>query len=281
LREQETKFGTISRQSDLSQYITDIYTHLYSSDAHALGIVEAQEQCWANVPVRVTNETNAFLTRNFTLKEIHDAIRTLPKGKAPGHDGVPMEFFQECANEVAPMLLKAFTTMLSFGEASAYINKGLITLIPKSGDHSKLNNWRPITLLGSTYKVLAKMVIGRIQAFLPHITRPNQMRFMEGRSILDNTFMAQESLDWAVESNQDLVLLLLDFEKAFDMIEWGFLFTALSKLGFNDIWVSWVRAFYHLTSFDALLSSLLNPFEGPSVLNCGNVELGSAPDFQH
>ncbi len=180
------------------------------------------------------------MTRNFTLKEIHDAIRALPKGKAPGHDGVPMEFFQECADEVAPMLLKAFTTMLSFGEASAYINKGLITLISKSGDHSRFSNWRPITLLGSTYKVLAKMLAGIIQAFFPHIIKPNQRGFVEGRSILDNTFMAQESLDWAIESNQDLVLLLLNFEKAFDRIEWGFFFMALSKFGFNDTWVSWV-----------------------------------------
>jgi hypothetical protein len=127
--------------------------------------------------------------------------------------------------------------MLNIGEASAHINKGLITFIPKSGDHSKLGNWRLITLLGNVYKVLAKTLAGRIQASLPHIIRPNQTGFVEGRSILDNTFMAQESLKWAVESNQDLVLLLLDFKKAFDMIEWGFLFTALSKLGFNDTWV--------------------------------------------
>ncbi len=173
LRELETESGTISGQSDLSQYIRDFYTHLYSTDAHAPSTVEAQEQCWASIPIRVTNETNAHLTRNFTLKEIHDAICALPKSKAPGHDGVPMEFFQECANEVALMLLKAFTAMLNSDEASAYINKGLITLIPKSGDHSRLSNWRPITLLGSTYKVLAKMLAGIIQAFLPHIIRPN------------------------------------------------------------------------------------------------------------
>jgi hypothetical protein len=37
-----------------------------------------------------------------------------------------------------------------------------------------------------------------------------------------------------VESDQELVLLLLDFEKTFDKIEWNFLFTALSKLGFNS-----------------------------------------------
>ncbi len=125
-----------------------------------------------------------------TLKEILKAIHALPKGKAPGHDGIPMEFFQECANEVAPMLLKAFTAMLDTGEASASINKGLITLIPKYGDHSKLDNWRPITLLGNVYKILAKALVGRIQAFLPDIIRPNQTGFVEGKSILDNTFIA-------------------------------------------------------------------------------------------
>jgi hypothetical protein len=141
------------------------------------------------------------------LEEIIKAIHALPKGKAPGHDGIPMEFFQKCANEVAPTLLKAFTVMLDTGGASAFINKGLITLIPKSGDHSKLGNWRPITLLGSAYKILAKALARRIQAFLPDIIRPNQTGFIEGRSILDNTFIAQDSLDWTMENNQDLVLL--------------------------------------------------------------------------
>jgi hypothetical protein len=67
---------------------------------------------------------------------------------------------------------------------------------------------------------------------------------VEGRSILDNVFIAQESLSWAEESNQDLVLLLLDFEKAFDRIEWGFLFGALEKLGFGSTWIRWIRALY-------------------------------------
>jgi hypothetical protein len=47
-----------------------------------------------------------------------------------------------------------------------------------------------------------------------------------------------------VESNQNLVLLLLDFEKAFDTIKWGFLFEALAKLGFCNQWIRWVRALY-------------------------------------
>ncbi len=168
----------------------------------------------------------------------------MPKGKAQGNDGIPMEFFHEYVEEVAPTLAQAFTTMFNSGATSAFINKGLITLIPKTGDRAKLSNWRPITLLGSINKVLAKTLAGRIQSALTHIIRPNQTGFVEGRSILDNVFMAQEGLGWAEESGQDLVLLLLDFEKAFDRIEWGFLFTALSKLGFNDTWVRWVGALY-------------------------------------
>ncbi len=113
--------------------------------------------------MRATTNVNEALTQNLTLEEIHKAIHALPKGKVPGHNGIPIEFFQAYASEVTPTMLKAYTAMLAFGEASNYINRGLITLIPKTGDRSKLRNWRPITLLGSVYKILAKTLAGRLQ----------------------------------------------------------------------------------------------------------------------
>ncbi len=82
---------------------------------------------------------------------------------------------------------------------------------------------------------------------------------MEGKSILYNAFIAQETLEWAEESDQDLVLLLLDFEKAFDKIEWGFLFTALAKLGFNNTWVNWVRSFYHEATSAMKVNGAIGP----------------------
>jgi len=69
-----------------------------------------------------------------------------------------------------------------------------------------------------------------------------------GRNILDNNFLAYESLKWAVKSEHDLVLLLFNFEKTFDRIEWGFLFTALSKLRFSPKWIKWVSSLYWLAS---------------------------------
>jgi len=119
----------------------------------------------------------------------------MPKGKAPRSDGILTEFFQEFIDEISPTLLQAFSAMLRNGETSELINKGLITLIPKSGDHVKLGNWRPITLLGSLYKILAKTLARRLQVFLSNIIRPNQTGFVGGKSILDNTFLAQEAQD--------------------------------------------------------------------------------------
>ncbi len=66
--------------------------------------------------------------------------------------------------------------------------------------------------------------------------RPNQTGFVAGRSILDNVFLVRESMEWAEESNQRLVLSMVDFEKAFDKINWGFLFEVLWILGFCDLW---------------------------------------------
>jgi hypothetical protein len=182
----------------------------------------------------------------------------MPKDKAPGCDGIPTKFFQEFMSEVSPTLLQAFSTMLRNGETSELFNKGLIILIPKSGDHARIGNWRPIILLGSLYKILAKTLAMRLQTFLPSIIRPSQTGFVEGRCILDNTFLAQEAQDWAEESNQDLVLLLLDFEKAFDRIEWSFLFEALAKLRFCSLWIRWVSSLYKSAS----LAIKLNGVEG-------------------
>ncbi len=84
--------------------------------------------------------------------------------------------------------------MLAQGLTSEHINKAMITLIPKSGEHSKLRNWHPITLLGSIYKIIAKTLARRIQEFFPLLIRPNQIGFVEGRNILDNNFWAQEAL---------------------------------------------------------------------------------------
>jgi hypothetical protein len=91
--------------------------------------------------------------------------------------------------------------------------------------------------LENIYKILAKLLSIRIQVHLLEVIRPNQTGFVAGRSILDNVFLARESMEWAKESNQRIVLLMPDFENAFHKINWGFLFEVLWILGFCDLWI--------------------------------------------
>jgi hypothetical protein len=190
LKELSTEDGEVTGQEDLAHYVRSFYTHLYTSEANAPGTHEAREVCWASTPTRVSNETNKELTQELTLKEIQEAILVMSKDKALGCDGIPTEFFQEFMSKVSPTLLQAFSAMLRNGETSELFNKGLIILIPKSGDQARIGNWRPITLLGSLFNILAKTLVKRLQTFLLSIIRPSQTGFVEGRCILDNTFLA-------------------------------------------------------------------------------------------
>jgi len=140
MRELEIDSGTIMGQQDLTHHVTNFYSRLYTSNARTPGTTEAQEHCWQSIPTKVTGDVNASLTNRLSLEEVHSAIRTLPKGKMLSHDGIPMEFFHECKQEVVPDLLQAFMAMLSEGATSTFINKGVIALIPKSGDRARLNN---------------------------------------------------------------------------------------------------------------------------------------------
>jgi hypothetical protein len=86
------------------------------------------------------------LSHTWTLKWVHKELGSA--SKVLGHDNLPIDFFQENVEGTALMLL-AFRAMLFLGLTSTFINKGTITLIPKSDDHFKLGYWWPITLLSS------------------------------------------------------------------------------------------------------------------------------------
>jgi hypothetical protein len=107
LNELSTEEGEIKGQEDLAHYVRSFYTCLYTSEVNAPGTSEARRDCWDSTPSRVSLETNQELIKDLTLKEIQEAILAMPKGKAPGCDGIPSEFFQEFVDEIcrAPKFL--------------------------------------------------------------------------------------------------------------------------------------------------------------------------------
>ncbi|KAL6342504.1 hypothetical protein AAG906_012100 [Vitis piasezkii] len=99
----------------------------------------------------------------------------------------------------------------------------------------------PISLVGSLYKLLAKVLANRIKKVMGKVISEPQNAFVEGRQILDAALIANEAVDSRLKSNQGGVMCKLDIEKAFDHVGWKFLLTVLKQMGFGERWIMWIE----------------------------------------
>jgi exonuclease III len=185
----------------MAQYANSFYQELFTTQGASTEGSKACEHIWEEVPQKVTNAMNVSLTTAIMLTELHTTMKLLPNGKTPGSDGFQSDFFLALWETAGTDLLEVCQEALSSGCLHRDLNSGILCLIPKGGDKTNLRNWRPITLLGSIYKCIAKLLANRLQPLLTQLIRPNQTGFMKGRSIIDNVFLAIESMDWAIETN--------------------------------------------------------------------------------
>jgi len=99
------------------------------------------------------------------------------------------------------------------------INSTFIALIPKVDSPKRLNDFRPISLVGSMYKILAKVLAIRLRVVIGSVISDSQSAFIKGRQILDDILVANEVVDEACKHKKELLLFKLDFEKAYDSID--------------------------------------------------------------
>lgn len=102
----------------------------------------------------------------------------------------------------------------------------------------RVQSYRAISLLNTLYKVYAN----RMKPLLHFWILPSQTGFIPNKCILDNIFLAFESIEWALENNLEINMLLLDFEKAYDRVSWTFLKHTMDKMGFHDKWINQVMS---------------------------------------
>ena len=96
--------------------------------------------------------------------------------------------------------------------------------IPKENKcRNALKNWRPITFLNTIYKIASGSIASRIKTVLDKLISTDQTGFIKGRYIGENTRLVYDLLQFTEENNIPGLLLLIDFEKAFDSLSWSFI----------------------------------------------------------
>ncbi len=196
---------------------------------------------------RVDSTDRNMLDRNLTQIEINEAIRRFQKGKTPGSDGLPIEFYVTFQGLITPILERLFTVCLDKGCLTSTMHYGIISLLYKGkGDKREQGNWRPLTMLNVDYKILAKVLATRLRQVLPGLIHPDQTCAIPGRDIRDGLLSLYNTVEAMKLNAIEGILLSVDHKAAFDVIEWDYIFHCLHKMGFGLVFQKWIKTIYSL-----------------------------------
>ena len=183
----------------------------------------------------------AGLVKPFSLEEVKAAMWDCDNFKCPGPVDISFGFIKDFWEILREDVMRFITEFHRNGRLTNRINSTFVALIPKVESPQRLNDFRPISRVGSLYKILAKVLANRLRLIIGSVISDSQSSFVKGRQILDGILVANEVVDDARRSNKDLLLFKVDFKKACDSIDWGYLDTVMHKMGFPVLWRKWIK----------------------------------------
>ena len=221
--------------SELSNY----YSKLYRKNDNE----KERNQDWqSKVHVQKIQDTDRDnLEGCITYEELTKAAKNMKNNKSPGSDGFPAEFFKFFWKDLGHFILRSINESYDVGEFSCTQRQGIITCLPKSDrDKHFLKNWRPITLLNVIYKMASSCIANRLKKVIDKIVSEEQKGFIKGRYIGENVRLIYDIIHESNNQNLKGLLLVADFEKAFDTMSRDYILECLDLFGFGSSLKGWV-----------------------------------------
>jgi hypothetical protein len=185
----------------------------------------------------------------FSEEEIHSAIMGSYAAGAPGPDGFSFLFYQSFWDVIKTDFMALVRDFEAGTLDVSRLNYAIITLIPKERNARDINKFRPISLGNCSLKIISKAMTNRIAPIGHRIISKNQTAFIKGRFILESVVAAHEVIHEVHSRNHSGLVLKLDYEKAYDRIDWDFLDEMFKSRGFGSIFRKRIKAILHKSSF--------------------------------
>ncbi|GJX71178.1 RNA-directed DNA polymerase, eukaryota [Tanacetum coccineum] len=195
-----------------------------------------------NFPNKLSIDQALQSKRPFTVEEIKGAVWGCGSNKSPGPDGFTFEFYRRYWGLIEDEVVVAVNYFFHNGFVPKGGNSSFIALIPKIPGAKMVKDFRPISLIGSLYKIIAKLLANRLVTVMSDLVNELQSAFIANRQILDGPFMLNEIIHWCKAKKKQTMIFKVDFEKAFDSIRWDFLDDVLTKFGFGTWWRDWIQS---------------------------------------
>ncbi|KAF5784203.1 putative RNA-directed DNA polymerase [Helianthus annuus] len=190
---------------------------------------------------RLSVDEAQSLEAPFSRQEIKAAAFDCGDDRAPGPDGINFRFVKHFWSVLEDDFYNILTAFYESGVINVGCGSSFIALIPKIKDPLGLKDYRPISLIGVINKVISKLLANRLKMVLDTVVSPSQSAFIGGRYILDGPLIINEIHSWVKKAKKKVFFLKIDFEKAYDNVNWNFVVDILSQMGFSSRWCAWVR----------------------------------------
>ena len=235
----------ITDQHEILEEAKHFYQKLYSSRDQSLNQVDLEDELKQyTIPKLNLSESNS-LEGQITIDEAAQALKSMKNNRSPGSDGFGADFFKAFWGRLGYFIVRAINYGYEHGELSTTQKEGVITCIPKDNKPRQfLKNYRPISLLNCVYKIASSTIANRLKTVLPKLIHEDQTGFIKGRYLGENTRQIYDIMHFAEENNIEGLLLLVDFEKAFDSVSWNFITEVLKFFKFGKSFISWIHLFY-------------------------------------
>ena len=213
----------------------EFYRKLYASDPSIVFQTSASGK-------QISEHQRQYMDHPIESVELETALKQMATGKTPGNDGLSVNFYKHFWTKLKSVYLNAIKAGLHRKNLHDSARRGVINLIPKQKrDSRKLKNLRPITLQNVDFKILEKALANRLKECIDDIIDPVQTGFIAGRSISINIRKAFEVVQ---NTEEDALAIFIDFQKAFDKIEFSAIYGAMQFFGIGPEYVDMVRTCY-------------------------------------
>ena len=220
---------------------------------------------------KITEEQSLLLERTPTREEIKHAVWACRIDKAPGFEGYNFKFIREMWDTIKDEIYDSVMEFFATGSSARQLNVTWVTLIPKVENPTSIEQYRPISMVGSLYKIISKILSFRLKEVMASLIDESQSAFVANRKILDGVLIANESIRWLKKRKIPGTLIKLDFQKEYDSVNWNFLKQVMEKLEFGRVWIKWIMDYVTTASMSILLNgSPLKPFKMEKGLRQGD-----------